>query len=227
MADEARRKRRENLKLYDDLIRSLFLKTFGDPVSNPMGWDVKEIGEIADVSTGKTPSRARPEYYEGNVPWVKTTEVDGALILETSESISEDAVVQCSMKIFPVNSILIAMYGQGKTRGQSARLGISATTNQACGVILPSKEYCTGYLETYLQINYEAIRKLGRGGNQPNLNLSLVRSIKVLYPSLDMQEKFAVQVEEINAQKSREQALTDQHDDLFNALLQRAFKGEL
>jgi len=227
LADEARRKRRENLTLTDDLIRSLFLQTFGDPATNPMGWDVKDIGDIAEVSTGKTPSRACPEYYEGDVPWVKTTEVDGALILETSECISKAAVVKCSMKVFPVNSILIAMYGQGKTRGQSARLGIPATTNQACGVILPSDGYCTGYLETYLAINYDAIRSLGRGGNQQNLNLSLVRGIKVLFPPVNFQEKFADQVNEIHEQKAREQALYEQHDDLFNSLLQRAFKGEL
>ena len=131
------------------------------------------------------------------------------------------------MKIFSVNSLLIAMYGQGKTRGKSARLGIEATTNQACGVILPSSAYSTGYLETFLHTNYETIRNLGRGGNQPNLNLSLVRGLKVIFPPLDLQNQFAKQVEEINKQKSREQELYEQHDDLFNSLLQRAFKGEL
>ena len=119
------------------------------------------------------------------------------------------------------------MYGQGKTRGQIGMLGIEATTNQACGVIPPSEKINFNFLFELLQMNYEDLRSLGRGGNQPNLNSGIIKNYEVINPPLILQNQFAERVQAIAAQKVQAQSSLAQAEDLFNSLLQKAFKGEL
>ena len=226
-ADAIRKTRAESLRLLDELVKSTFLDMFGDPVSNPMGWEIKTIGDLVEVSTGKTPSRTNPSYFEGTIPWVKTTEVNGAVIKETEESISENAVKECTLKIFPVGSIIVALYGQGKTRGRSAILGIPATTNQACAVLFPSKKCETGYLFSFLQNTYERLRELGRGGNQPNLNLSIIREFPLPLPPVSLQRRFSDFVQEVERQRESVRSALAESENLFASLSQRAFRGEL
>ncbi len=224
-ADGVRRKRKAAISLTEELLRSAFLEMFGDPVTNPKGWEVVSIGDFTAIKTGKTPSREDPENYGGNVRWVKTTEVKDRVIYETEEHLTEKGASQ--MKVFPKDSILVAMYGQGATRGRTALLGTDCTTNQACAAILPNASYSSVYLWSLLMLSYERLRELGRGGNQPNLNLNIVKSFDVLLPPLDLQDKFAQLFTKLNSQKKKLNEAVGEHDNLFNSLLQRAFRGEL
>ena len=95
-------------------------------------WDTSKIDKIASVTSGGTPSRANPEYWNGDIPWVTTSLVDFNVILSAEEFITKEGVNNSSAKLFPKDTILMAMYGQGITRGKVAILGIEATTNQAC-----------------------------------------------------------------------------------------------
>ena len=226
-ADALRQNDKVLIAKYDELTQALFLDMFGDPVSNPKGWEKLMLGDISKISSGSTPSRENDSYYVGEIPWVKTGEVNGNVIYDTSEKISEEALTNSSCKLYPKGSLIIAMYGQGKTRGQIGMLGIDATTNQACGVIPPSEKMNFNFLFELLQLNYEDLRSLGRGGNQPNLNSALLKSYEVINPPLVLQNQFAERVAVIEEQKAIAQKSLEQSESLFDSLLQKAFKGEL
>ena len=224
-ADGVRRKRKEAIRLTEELLKSTFLEMFGDPVTNPKGWEICKIGKITDVKTGKTPSREDEENYGGDIRWVKTTEVRELIIKETEEFLTKKGASQVS--IFPKNTILIAMYGQGATRGRTALLGLPCATNQACAAIMPSEKYAPFYLWTLLRLSYERLRELGRGGNQPNLNLSMVKNFLIPMPPLEKQIYFQNIVLNLQSQRQKMDLNLQYHDNLFNSLLQKAFRGEL
>ena len=197
-------KQKAQLKELDSLAQSIFYDMFGDPIVNPKGWEVKKLGEISKIGTGATPSRDKEDiYFNGNIAWVKTTEVNNCEILNTEEKITQLAIEQTNCKIYPPQTILMAMYGQGKTRGQIAILKIHAATNQACAAILLDNAICnTNFIFELLHIKYEDIRSMAQGGNQANLNMKLVGSIPIPLPPLSLQQSFASKIEAIEAQKA-------------------------
>ena len=220
-------KRREAIAQLDTLTQAIFIEMFGDPVVNPKLHPVVRLGSLTKISSGSTPSRKQPENFDGNIPWVKTTEVNGGLITDTEEKITESALQNSSCHVYPMGSILIALYGQGKTRGQCAVLGIEAATNQACGVLLPNPNYITNFLFAQLSMSYSRLRAMARGGNQENLNLGLIADFTVLLPSLPLQKEFARRIEALERLKTAHRASLSELDALFASLQHRAFRGEL
>lgn len=226
-AEGVLRLRREAQKKAAELIPALFLDMFGDPATNPKGWLVARIGDLCNVQTGATPSRKRPEYYDGDVCWVKTAEVAGGAITCTEEHISELAIAETNCKIFPVGTILVAMYGQGQTRGRSAVLKIQAASNQACAAILPSNNIIGEFLFCFLQTQYEELRGLAHGGNQPNLNLSMVKTYQVILPPVGFQAEFVKRIEHVRSVQAQQSVATQKAEATFDALLAGAFNGVL
>lgn len=214
----------EQLKELDKLSQSIFYEMFGDPVENEKGWEVKKLGDISSICTGSTPNRNNDDYYKGTIPWVKSTEVNNCFINLTEENITEKAINETNCKIFPIGTILMAMYGQGKTRGQVAILNVNATTNQAIAAILPNCKYETLFIYHHLILMYEDIRSLARGGNQANLNLGLVNSIKVILPPLPLQQSFARKIEAIEAMKSKVREAKKEAETLLAARMQYWFE---
>ena len=192
---------KEAIRNLDSLAQSLFYDYFGDHLANSKRWDVNTIGNVCLVQTGATPSRENPDYFNGNIPWIKTTEVQNCEIRITEEHISEDALKNTNCKVFPIDTIIVAMYGQGKTRGQIAKLKVEACTNQACAAILPSRFLDSTFLYWLLFNSYESLRNLAVGGNQKNLNLSIIKNYKIILPPVDLQKKFATRIEQIEQQK--------------------------
>ncbi|HDV4112531.1 N-6 DNA methylase [Pseudomonas aeruginosa] len=162
-----------------------------------------ELGEICDVKSGGTPDRSEPSYWSGNIPWIKTGQIDFGWISKADEYITEAGMMNSSTRMVPAGTVLMAMYGQGITRGKVAILGIDATVNQACAAIIPKagSPIDRDYLFHVLASKYEELRKISdaRGGNQSNLNASLIRSTKIPLPALDIQRKIA---EEISTEQS-------------------------
>ena len=218
-------KKKEQLKAYDQLAQSIFYTMFGDPIDNPKGWETKKLGEISTIGTGATPSREKENlYYGGNISWVKTTEVHNCNITETEEKITQIAIDQTNCKIYPPNTLLMAMYGQGKTRGQIAKLKINAATNQACAAILLDFNICNlDYIYELLHINYEHIRAMAQGGNQSNLNMKLVASIPIILPPLSLQQEFAEKVEAIERQKALVQQSIEETQTMFDYTMDKYF----
>lgn len=227
-ASEIIRLRTACIESAQSLIPALFQEMFGDPLSKV---DKNKIGYYFDVGTGATPRRENSEYYEGNIPWVKTTEVDNCYINSTSEHISESAIKETNCSLYPPGTILMAMYGQGKTRGKVAYLNISATTNQACAALQLKKEYENDvnliYVFYYLQIIYEFLRTLSQGGGRPNMNLSIVRNIPLYLPDIKQQELFAEKVQEIEAYIKTQHEELENAKTMFQSLLHYAFMGKL
>ena len=226
-AETLRTQRRTALALLDSLTQSLFLDMFGDPVANPKGFTKQPLSEVAEITTGSTPGRGSDGYYGGNIPWIKTTEVTGGEIHDTEEKLTESGLKAIRGKLHPINSIVVAMYGQGQTRGRCALLRIEASCNQACGVVRPSEEFVPWFMFTQLLLAYERLRALGRGGNQENLNLQLLGSFEVLLPPLPLQQTFATRIASIEALKTTHRRALAALDALFASLQQRAFTGAL
>ena len=145
-------------------------------------WRVAPLGKLFETTTGGTPDRARPDYWGGEVPWVTTSIVDFNVIESTRESISSAGLSNSSAKVFPKRTVLMALYGQGKTRGKVAMLGVEAATNQACAAILPSDEVDPRFVFLNLSGRYEEIRANSNSGGQKNLSQALVRDLPFAYP---------------------------------------------
>lgn len=226
--DELRHLRRDFLEKERQLPAALFIEMFGDPDSRVNDrWKFEKLGNLTEVETGGTPSRTRPEYYIGEIAWIKSTELIDEVIFSSEERITEEALQASNTKIFPVDTILLAMYGQGQTRGRTGKLAIAATCNQAIAAILPSQNLVPDYVFTWLQCSYEAVRSLGRGGQQANINLSIVRNLKIPTPPIETQLRFSNIRSKIQKQlRSIATALEGQEHASKQALIE-AFTGNL
>ena len=190
----------------------------------------KVLGEWASTTSGSTPSRGDKRYWSpAEIPWVKTGEVAFAPIAATEESISRRALAECSLTLLPPKSVLIAMYGQGKTRGQSALLEIEAATNQACFAILPNETWDADFMHHWLMASYDDLRGLsdGRGGNQANLNGGLLNALEIPAPDVDEQRRIvarlSAQLAEADAVAQAASAQLADIERLPQRLLARAF----
>lgn len=145
----------------------------------PKPWHRSTLGEIARISSGGTPDRTKPEYWGGDVPWVTTGEIQFNTITDTAEKITAEGLQNSSAKLFPPGTLLMAMYGQGKTRGQVAKLGIEATTNQNSAAILLNDGHDPDFYFQFLSSQYENIRDFGHSGGISHLNAGLLKQIAV------------------------------------------------
>ena len=149
----------------------------------PQDWAVQQLGEIASVAAGGTPSRSVADYWDGDVPWVTTTEINFKTITSTAQFISASGLKNSAARLLDPGTLLLALYGQGKTRGKVSVLGIHAAANQACASIAPLSNVSSQYIFQFLASQYDAIRALSNSGSQENLNGQIVRSLEVPLPS--------------------------------------------
>ena len=196
----------------------------------PESWVTETINDHFSVVTGGTPPRRIPTFWTGGIiPWVKTTEVDYCVIQKTEEHITQAGLDRSAAKLLPPGTLLMAMYGQGVTRGKVAILGVEAACNQACAAINPHDNVVdTKYLYHFLSFCYEAIRRLAHGGQQQNLNLDIVRSLPIAYPTNPEEQGEIVAIldtidRKINLHQKKRAVL----DDLFKALLHKLMTGEI
>lgn len=168
----------------------------------PQGWAWARIATLAEIGTGTTPSRTEASFYAPpEIPWVTSGETSQSLIFDTREKVSKRALKDTSLKLYPPHSLLVALYGQGKTRGQVSELMIAATTNQACAVIvLHGVAFeCKSYIKLYFQRIYEQLRELAAGGAQPNLNVGKVADTLIPLPPLPEQSRIVAAVASLTA----------------------------
>jgi len=191
----------------------------------------KKLGDYAETTSGSTPSRGNKQYWQpAEIAWVKTGEVAFAPITATEEAISKLALTECSLSLLPPQTILIAMYGQGKTRGQSAILEIPATTNQACFAILPNDTWEPDFLYLWLKSSYQDLRDLSadRGGNQANLNGALLKALEIPAPSKPEQQRIVARIQaamtEIDVIENSAKAALEDINRLPNRVLAQAFE---
>ena len=193
----------------------------------PEGWCWSSTDQLAEVGTGATPNRSNATFFDGgDIPWVTSAVVNAPFVDKASELVTRAALLQTNLTEYPPGTLLVAMYGEGKTRGKCSELRITAATNQALAAVQADPSV-RSYLKIFLEHNYEETRKVASGGVQPNLNLSLVRAIRVPLPPLREQHRIVAEVDrrlsivreveaEVDANLKRAQTLRQ-------AVLARAF----
>ena len=185
-------------------------------------WETKKLGEISSVSSGGTPSRANPLYWDGDIPWISTTLIDFNLIEKSEEYITQEGLENSSAKLFPIGTLLMAMYGQGKTRGKVAILNIEATTNQACGAIITNEEVLNSFFAFQnLVKRYDEIRDLSNQGSQENLSGGIIKGIKITFPKLSEQIKITSFLSLIDERIQTQNKIIEQLETLIKGLCQK------
>lgn len=191
-----------------------------------------KVSNITLVAAGGTPSRSVSTYWNGDIAWVKTGELVDDDIYQTEEHISLEGLNNSSAKLFPPNTVLIALYGQGQTRGRTGRLMIEATTNQACCAILPNPSLLEArFTQYWLRSLYTQMRENSHGGAQPNWNSQTIKDIEIALPPLPKQCNIVTYFDNLQAKidmlKHQQAETLAELDALLPSILDKAFKGEL
>ena len=196
-------------------------------------WEQASIEQIAKVGTGSTPLRSNPAFYAtSGIPWITSASTSEELITVATEFVTAAGQAASRLRVYPEGTLLVAMYGEGKTRGQVSELGIAAAINQACAAIHAPKEcYLMPFIKIVLKANYLEMRSLAEGGNQPNLNLSKIKQFHIGLPSKSEVLEICDRVEslftlacQLEAKLATARKVVDR---LTPALLAKAFRGEL
>ena len=199
------------------------------PYKLPENWCWTYLGSPIRWGSGGTPSRKNPDYYDGDIPWIKTGELNDEVIVQTEEHISQEAVKSSSAKLFPINTVAIAMYGA--TIGKTGIIGIPATTNQACACGVCSSAVYYKYLFYYAQSQKEAFIKKGKGGAQPNISQEIIKGHEFPLAPLAEQQRIVDRIESLFAKldeaKEKAQTVLDSFETRKAAILHKAFTGEL
>jgi type I restriction enzyme, S subunit len=193
-------------------------------------WTERPLGDFSRIFVGTTPSRSRPDLWGGGVPWVSSGEVAFCRITATRETIAPEAV--SAERVHPPGTVLLAMIGEGRTRGQAAVLDVGAAHNQNSAAIRLDASVCVhDWLFYVLMARYEETRAVGSGGQQPALNSARVATLRIPLPPLDKQHALVGLIEKrLSAASALELAVqrTSQRASLLrSAALASAFRGEL
>lgn len=201
-------------------------------LSTPEEWIKIRMGDVFDVCIGSTPRRSVEEYWNGNIPWVSSGEVHFCTVNDTKEHITQAGVDNSSTKVQDAGSVLLAMIGEGKTRGQAAILNVPAAHNQNTAAVLVSKTLCEPkYIYYYLMLSYDNTRRVGSGNNQKALNKDRVRALHFPFTSFDEQKRIVTEIEsrlsvcdsiELTVDTALQQA-----EAMRQSILKQAFEGKL
>lgn len=199
------------------------------PYKIPSNWCWIRLENIAEWGSGGTPSRKRKEYYNGNIPWIKTGELNNGYIFNSEEKITELGLKNSSAKLYPINTVIIAMYGA--TIGKVGILSIEATTNQACACAIVYKNILFKYVFHYLIYQKEAFINKSKGGAQPNLSQEIIKKHEIPLPPIKEQQRIVNIIESLFAKLDRAKELIEntlaQFEQNKMAILHKAFTGEL
>jgi type I restriction enzyme S subunit len=188
----------------------------------PDGWEVKKIIDLYNTSAGGTPSRKKEEYFGGSIPWVKTKELNDSFIQESEENITRLGLKNSSAKLFPRNTVLVAMYGA--TVGQLGVLDIDATTNQACcGIIEKTEPFDYSFIYSTLLEYRNKLIGLSQGAAQQNINQGHIKEFQILKPDESILIEFQKQIypvfDQIRVLKKQSEKLKQTRDLLLPKLI--------
>lgn len=195
----------------------------------PDNWCWTTLEYAGKWGSGGTPSRKVSDYYLGDIPWIKTGELDNDFVYETEEHISEIAINNSSAKLYPVNTVMIAMYGA--TIGKVGIMGVKATTNQACANAVCGKNVYYKYLFYYAISQKDSFISKGKGGAQPNISQEVIKKHEFPLPPLPEQHRIVERIEslfsKLDEAKEKAQEVIDSFETRKAAILHKAFSGEL
>ena len=211
--------RKEQLAKLDQLVKSRFIELFGDPKYNKS--NLVKIGEIGALTSGGTPSRAKPEYFEGDIRWYSAGELNSLYLPDSVEHISERALQQSSAKLFNKDTLMIGMYDTA-----AFKMGIlteDSSSNQACANLNPKQGYNIVWLYYLFDIMKPIFLQERQGVRQKNLSLSKIKEFEVPFAPFELQEQFAAFVEQTDKLKLAIQQSLDKLELLKKSLMQEYF----
>lgn len=183
------------------------------------------IGEVATVRNGTTPSRKNPDFWNGNVPWLPTGKVNERYIAVADECITELALRKCSLRLIPAGSTLVAMIGEGTTRGKAALLRIDATTNQNFAAVSPGEGIVPEFLFYQLESCYEPLRHWSHGTNQHALNTKLVSDFPIWVPDLDEQREIVAEIAALEDQRVAAERRRDSFQGVYQKISEKVLEA--
>ena len=200
----------------------------------PGGWWWVKTGELGTLGTGVTPLKSRTDFYAGGkIPWVTSGALNANFVTEASDYVTSVALQETNLRLYPKHALLVALYGEGKTRGKCSELLIEATTNQAIAAIVldGTAALLRPYVKWFFQKNYGDIRLKSSGGVQPNLNLGIIENTAVPMCSLAEAKELVEAIEsKLSEADQLDQTLAialQQADALRQSILKKAFHGQL
>ncbi len=224
----AKKSKAASLTIEEKLEQALIVPGY-EPYKIPDNWCWTTLEYAAKWGSGGTPSRKVSDYYLGDIPWIKTGELDNDFVYETEEHISEAAIRNSSAKLYPVNTVMIAMYGA--TIGKVGIMGVKATTNQACANAVCGKNLYYKYLFYYAISQKDSFISKGKGGAQPNISQEVIKKHEFPLPPLPEQQRIVERIEslfsKLDEAKEKAQEVIDSFETRKAAILHKAFSGEL
>lgn len=160
----------------------------------PKGWRYVKLSDLAEIQSGGTPSRSNSSYWNGNIPWVKISDIKGKYITETEEFITEEGMSNSSAKMFERGTIIFSIFA---TIGKVAILDIDATTNQALVGLKNNNQVDKTFLVYALTELSERISNLGKGVAQKNINISILKEVEIPLPPLEEQKQIAEKLNKV------------------------------
>lgn len=183
------------------------------------------IGEVATVRNGTTPSRKNPDFWNGNVPWLPTGKVNERYIEVADECITELALKKCSLRLIPAGSTLVAMIGEGTTRGKAALLRIDATTNQNFAAVSPGGGIVPEFLFYQLESCYEPLRHWSHGTNQHALNTKLVSDFPIWVPDISEQREIVAEIAALEDQRVAAERRRDSFQGVYARISEKVLEA--
>ena len=227
-ADALRATRREALARLDTLLQSTFLDMFGDPVTNPMGWDTSALGAVGEVITGNTPSRKRPEYYGEDIEWIKSDNINDPSFVLTEAEERLSVVGKAVARTSPKGSILVTcIAGSPSCIGNAAIADREVAFNQQINAFVPGERVSLWLAFGVFWVGKRLVQSASTNSMKGMVSKSAFSAISIPIPPTSLQSRFAAIAESVGRQKARQRAHLAELDTLFASLQSRAFRGEL
>jgi len=191
----------------------------------PKEWDVKKIGKVSDIVTGGTPSTQHPEYYGGNIGWLKSGDIKGHYVFSTPENLTLAGVNNSNAKVHPAGGVAIALSGRGQTRGRTIIIKKPMACSQSVAIMLPDGSLSSEFLHYCLAFKYSEIRNLTGDNDRSGLNLKLVSNIQIPFPSLTEQQKIATILTTIDRKLSLQRQRIAHYEKLKQGLMNDLLTG--
>lgn len=226
-ADTYRQKTKALIEKYDELAQSMFLEMFGDPVKNEKGWQQIKLGSLGIIRSGGTPSRNKLDYYKGKIPWISTVALGKRNIdyFDAMEYITEAAIKNSATKLIPKGSVLIGVrVGVGKTSINNCDI---CTSQDILALTELSKNFNKVFLLDVIGFYKSYFESQKRGATIKGITSKTIKDLDIISPPLSLQNQFVRSIQDIEFQKALAQETLEKSENLFNSLLQKAFKGEL